>query len=248
MRIAPIATACSFVALLLGACDGTEASEDPKPAAAAAMQLEAKPLEPGKTAASFRLQTVVELVKGKEVTDAPALETMINDPEAELNAVDLDEDGVTDFVEVIEEKKGGKTTLKFRAIPSSKKDAPVAKVGVVIATVTLEIEAEKTIVVHGTYTEHVEHDVHIHVYHHEEPVVFEHGVVVVSEGCFFHYVFVFEHEPYHGHFHHVVIDVDVHAVPDIHQVHVHTKHKKHKKHKGHGHGRGHGRGDIVVTW
>lgn len=246
MRIAPIATVCSFLALLLGACDETAATEDTKPTTASAMQLEAKPLEPGKTAASFRLQSVVELVKGKEVADAPALETKINDPEAELNAVDLDADGVTDFVEVIEEKKGGKTTLKFRAIPSSKKDAPAAKVGVVLATVTLEIEAEKTLVVHGTYTEHVEHDVHVHVYHHEEPVVFEHGVIVVPEDCFYHYVFVFEHEPYHGHFHHVVIDVDVdvHHVPEVHHVHVHKKHKKHKKHKGHGHGRG----GVVVTW
>jgi hypothetical protein len=202
-------------------------------------------LEPGKTAASFQLATVVELVKGKEVPDAPALETKINDPEAKLNAVDLDDDGVTDFVEVIEEKQGGTTTLEFRAIPSSKKGKPAAEVGVVIATVTLEIEAEKTIVVHGAYTKHIDHDVHVHVYHHEEPVVFEHGVIVVSEDCFYHYVFVFVHEPYHGHFHHVVIDVDVHDVHDVHvhDIHVH-KHKKHKKHKGHGHGHG----GVVVTW
>lgn len=244
MRIADIATACSLVALLFGACDETVATDSTKAAPAAAMQLEAQPLEPGKTATSFQLQTVVELVKGKEIADAPALETKINDPDAKLNAVDLDDDGVTDFVEVIEEEQGGTTTLKFRAIPSSKKDAPAAKVGVVIATITLEIEAEKTIVVHGAYTEHIEHDVTVHVYHHEEPVVFEHGVVVVPAGCFYHYVFVFDHEPYHGHFFHVVIDV--HDVPDVH--HVHVKHKKHKKHKGHGRGHGHGGGGIVVTW
>jgi hypothetical protein len=211
------------------------------------------PLEPGKTAASFQLSAVVELVKGKEIADAPALETKINDPDAKLNAVDLDDDGVTDFVEVIEKKKGGTTTLEFRAIPSSKegKKLEPAKVGVVIATVTLEIEHEETIIVHGAYTEHIHHDATIHVYHHEEPVVYEHGVVVLPVGCFYHYVFVFDHEPYHGHHHHVVIDVhhvpEVHLVPEVHHVHVHKKHKKHKhkhkKHKGH-----HGHGGIVVTW
>jgi hypothetical protein len=250
MRTAHIPTACLFLALLSGGCDETAASasvpDSPQADPAAPTPPETAKLEPGKTAASFRLQSVVELVKGKEVADAPALETTINDPDAGLNAVDLDADGVTDFVEVIEEQKGGKTTLKFRAIPSSKQDQPAAKVGVVIATVALEIEKEETIVVHGTYTEHIEHDVHVHVYHHEEPVVFEHGIVVLPVGCFFHYVFVFDHEPYHGHFHHVVIDVH-HDVPEVHHVHVHKKHKKHKhkKHKGHGHGHGHG---VVVTW
>jgi hypothetical protein len=205
-------------------------------------------LVPGKTAASFQLQAVVELVKGSEVADAPALETKINDPEAKLNAIDLDDDGVTDFVEVIEEKQGGKTTLEFRAIPSSKQGKP-AEVGVSIATVSFEIEDETKIIVHGAYSGHIEHDVELHVYHHEEPVVYEHGLLVVPAGCFFHYVFLHEHDPYHGHFHYVVIDthVDTHvdAHVDVH-VHKHKKHKKHKHKKHKGHGRGHG--GVVVTF
>jgi len=246
MRITHVPTVCCSLALLLGACDKREVSDSTQAAPTAEAQVVAE-LEPGKTAASFRLPAVVELVKGNEVGDAPALETKINDPEAELNAVDLDGDEITDFVEVIETKQGGATTLEFRAIPSSKKGKPAADVGIVIATITLAIEHEDTIVVHGAYTKHIDHDVEIHVYHHEEPVVFEHGVVVVPVGCFYHYVFVFEHDVYHGHFHHVVIDVDVHEV-DVHHVHTHKKHKKHKKHKGHGHGHGHGHGGIVVTW
>lgn len=248
MRIAHASTACSFIALLLGACDESDASVSTKAAPTAATQA-AMPLTPGKTAASFQLQAVVELVKGNEVGDAPALETKINDPEAKLNAVDLDDDGITDFVEVIEKKQGQATTLEFRAIPSSKQDKAAAQAGVVIATVALEIENETTIVVHGAYSEHVEHDRAIHVYHHEEPAVYEHGVVVVPAGCFYHYAFVFDHEPYHGHFHYVVIDAhDVHVVPEVHhvpEVHVYKQHKKHKKHKKH---KGHGRGGVVVTW
>jgi hypothetical protein len=220
MRIDPIATACLSLALLLGACD---TSSDSTKTTGAATQL-----EPGKTAASFQLQTVVELVKGDEVADAAALEVKINDPDAKINAVDLDGDGNTDFVEVIEKKKDGKTTLEFRAVPSSKSDKPASKVGIVIATITLEVESEKTIVVHGAYTDPIEHDVTIHVYHHEEPVVYEAGVVVVADSCFYHYVFVDVHDAYHGHYFHIVIDTP--------HVHVHKKHKKHKKHKGHWHG------------
>jgi hypothetical protein len=250
MRIAHLPIACSLLALLIGACDEGEASTATKtaPAATPTTEVAVMPLEPGKTAASFQLPAVVALVRGNEVADAPALETKINDPDAKLNAVDLDDDGVTDFVEVIEKKQGAATTLELRAIPSSKdtKQHEPAEVGVVIATVTLEIEDEEKIIVHGAYTEHIHHDATIHVYHHEEPVVYEHGVVVLPVGCFYHYIFVFDHEPYHGHFHHIVIDV--HHVPDVHHIHVHKKHKKHKKHKGHGKGHGHGHGGVVVTW
>jgi len=248
MSIRHIATACSFLALLVGACDKSEATDAAQatptaaPQSAAMQTATTMKLEPGKSAASFQLQAVVELVKSSEVADAAALETKINDPDAKLSAVDIDGDGVTDFVEVIEKKKGDATTLEFRAIPSSKKGKAAVQAALVIATIELAIEHETTIVVHGAYTEHIDHDVTIHVYHHEEPVVYEHGVIVVPVGHFFHYVFVLDHEPYHGHFHYVLIEVV--DVPEVHHVHVHKKHKKHKKHKGHPHGRG----TVVVTW
>lgn len=230
MRTPIILAAALPLALLFGACDATEESKTTDEAKAAA----AAELEPGKTAASFRLQAVVELVKGDTVADAKALEAKINDPEAELNAVDLDDDGETDFVEVVEVRSNGETTLEFRAIPSSKKDKPAKEVGVVIAELELELKDKEALVVHAVYTQHIDHDVEVHVYHHEEPIEYEHGALVVADGCFYHYVFVHEHEPYHGHHHYIVVEaphVDVH-IDHKHHKHKHHKHKGHK-HKGH---------------
>ena len=125
MRIPSSLPAISVSLLLLGACDTKDGSTDTDAAAKAkaeASAASAGPLEPGATAASFQLQAVVELVQGDTVADAAALEAKLNDPEAKLNAVDLDDDGVTDFVEVVEVSDGDGTKLEFRAIPSSKKD------------------------------------------------------------------------------------------------------------------------------
>jgi hypothetical protein len=225
-----LASMCSV--LMLGAC--TPKSGDSADGVAV--------LQPGKTAASLRLDAVVELVEGEAIADAQSLETKINDPEAGLSAVDIDEDGEVDFIEVVEVSKNGKTTLELRAIPSSKKDQDVAKVAVPVATVDLHIEKKQTIIVHAVYTEHIEHDETIHVYHHEFPANYEHGVLVVEQGCFFHYAFVLPHEVYLGHHHVVIIEAPQH----------HFKHKKHKKHgKHHGKHKGHhgyGHGTVVVTY
>lgn len=232
MKFERLTTACLSLLLCLAACD---AKDEASPTTAADLQ-------PGKTAASLRLDAVVALVEGDTIADAKALEIQLNDPAAKLHAIDLDGDGKTDFVDVIERRKDGKTTLELRAIPSSEqKSENLAKVSVVVATLELEAKPEH-VVVHATYSEHIEHDATLHVYHHEIPATYEKGVLVVATGCFFHYAFVHEHEVYVGH-HHVVVDVHV-------DHHVHVKHKKHKhhkhkgKHKGHGHG-GHG---VVVTW
>jgi hypothetical protein len=208
-------------------------------------------LEPGKTAASLHLQTVAEQLEGNEFADVVALEAKLNDPEAGLSAVDVDEDGVIDFVQVVEQRKGDKTVLVLQAIPSSKKGEDVSKIAVEVAQIELEVKdakaEEKTIIVHATYTEHIHHDPEIHVYHHEVPVVVSHGTLVLAEGCFFHHVFVVEHDLYHGHHGGVVVEVH-------HEVHheVHYKHKKHKKHHkhhgGHGHGHGHGGGGVVISF
>jgi hypothetical protein len=212
-------------------------------------------LEPGKTAASLQLHTVAEQLEGNEFADVVAVEAKINDPEAGLSAVDIDEDGVIDFVQVVEQRKGDKTVLVLQAIPSSKKGEDVSKIAVEVAQIELEVkdaevknadakDAGKTIVVHATYTEHIHHDPEIHVYHHEVPVVVEHGTLVLAEGCFFHHVFVVEHEVYHGH-HGGDVVIEVHH--DVHHEVHHYKHKKHKKHHKHhgGHGDGHG---VVISF
>jgi hypothetical protein len=230
MPIRRLMFACVCSVLLLGAC--TPKSEQADNGTAV--------LQPGKTAESLRLYTVAELVEGNSIADAKSLEAKLNDPEAGLSAVDIDDDGEVDFIEVVEVKKGGKTTLELRAIPSSKKDEDVAKVAVLVATVDLHVENQETIIVHATYTEHIEHDVNVDVYHHEVPATYEHGVLVVEEGCFFHYAFVLEHEVYLGHHHVVIIEAP-------HHYYKHKKHRKHKKHKGH-HDHGHGHGGVVVTF
>jgi hypothetical protein len=223
--IARLVVACLSLASL-AACTGKEAKE------AAATEL-----EPGKTAASLQLYAVAKQLEGNEVADVVALEAKINDPDAGLSAVDIDEDGVIDFVQVVEKKKGDKTVLVLQAIPSSKKDEDVSKIAVEVAKIELEVkETEKTIVVHATYTEHIHHDPEVHVYHHEVPVVVEHGVLVLEEGCFFHHVFIVEHDLYVGHHGHVVVEV--------HHEHHHHKHKKHHK-KHHKHHGGHG---VVIEW
>lgn len=232
---------CVPLLLLLGACDD-KAAEQTAPVVATEVAPEAKPeadfeLQPGKTAASLQLQAVVELVQGDTIADAKALEIMLNDPAAKLHAVDLDGDGVTDFVEVVEVQQGGKTILELRAIPSSKQDQDAAKVAVLVAKVELHVAKvadHEQIIVHATYTDHIEHDAVIHVYHHEQPAIYEHGVLVLTSGCFFHYVFVLEHELYLGHHSYLVII----EAPHHHYVKPkkHKKHKKHKhkhKHKGH---------------
>jgi hypothetical protein len=210
-------------------------------------------LEPGKTAASLQLHTVAEQLEGNEIADVVALEAKINDPEAGLSAVDIDEDGVIDFVQVVEKREGDKTVLVLQAIPSSKKGEDVSKIAVEVARIELEVkdaevktadakDADKTIVVHATYTERIHHDPEIHIYHHEVPVVVAHGTLVVAEGCFFHHVFVVEHDLYHGHHGDVVIEVH----HDDHHKHKHHKHKGHGKGHGHGHGHGNDHGGVVI--
>lgn len=230
--LASLAVCCLSTASLAACTNGS----DTKP------QEVASQLEPGKTAASLQLNIVAEQLQGSEYADVVALEAKLNDPESGLSAVDIDEDGVIDFVQVVEKHEGDKTVLVFQAIPSSKKGEDVSKIAVEVAQIELEVkdvaakEAEKTIVVHATYTEHIHHDPAIHIYHHEVPVVVEHGTLVLVEGCFFHHVFVVEHELYHGHHGDVVIEVHHDHHKHKHHKHKHHKHKHHKHHGDHGHG------------
>ena len=255
MKAIEIATARSvFIAHLMVGCLslGSLAGCTGKDDDAKSDEATATELEPGKTAASLQLHVVAEQLEGNEIADVVALEAKINDPEAGLSAVDIDEDGVIDFVQVVEKRKGDKTVLVLEAIPSSKKDEKASKVAVEVARIELEVkdaavktDTEKTIVVHATYTEHIHHDPEIHVYHHEVPVVVAHGDLVLVEGCFFHHIFVVEHDVYVGHHGDVVIEIhhDHH-----HHKHKHHKHKHHKhKHHKHKHHDDHGPG-VVITW
>jgi hypothetical protein len=83
-------------------------------------------------AAEFDLETVVGLLKTKQVKDAEELQKKINDPESGINNVDLDGDKMVDFVTVKEERHSDtQRQLDFLAFPSSKSGAdptPIASV------------------------------------------------------------------------------------------------------------------------
>jgi hypothetical protein len=83
-------------------------------------------------AAEFDLETVVGLLKTKQVKDAEELQKKINDPASGINNVDLDGDKMVDFVTVKEERHSdSQRQLDFLAFPSSKGGAdptPIASV------------------------------------------------------------------------------------------------------------------------
>src|SRR5690242_20560241 len=148
MKVIDLFLVCSLSVTSLAACTS---AGDAKPDAVATQ------LEPGKTAASLQLNLVAEQLQGSEVADVAALEAKINDPEAGINAVDIDEDGVIDFVQVVEKRKGDKTVLVLQAIPSSKKGENASKIAVEVARIELDVKKAdpktggKVIVVHATY-------------------------------------------------------------------------------------------------
>lgn len=225
---------CASLVVMLAGCD-------PAPEPTHTAETVARRAPTGKTAEAFDLAAITKLIEANEVHDAKEIEEKINDPSTGINALDLDEDGVTDLVEVIESRDNSKATLELRAIPSSKLgDDPKAQPehakehGVVIAKLEILLNPPaQTVSVHASFTAHIEHDPEVHVYDHDFAVVVEDGTLHVDEGHLFFYLFVFEHEFYLGHYHHHHHHIDVH----VYEKPVHYKHKKHKKSKGWKHGK-----------
>jgi hypothetical protein len=81
-------------------------------------------------AADFDLETVVGLLKTKQVKDADELQKKVNDPESGINNVDLDGDKMVDFIAVKEERQGdNQRQLDFLAFPSSKNGSDPTPIG-----------------------------------------------------------------------------------------------------------------------
>jgi hypothetical protein len=69
------------------------------------------------TPQDFSLDTVVSLLKSG-VSDGPTLEQKINDPSTGINNIDVDQDGKTDYVNVVEAQIPSGKKMEFVAHPS----------------------------------------------------------------------------------------------------------------------------------
>jgi hypothetical protein len=133
------------IAVAVTACSGRKDYRSPGPVKA---QVEYK-----MEAAEFDLETVVGLLKTKQVKDAEALQKKINDPESGINNVDLDGDKMVDFVTVKEERHSdSQRQLDFLAFPSSKSGADPTP----IASVSFQIgQDNQQLTVAGAYPSYV---------------------------------------------------------------------------------------------
>jgi hypothetical protein len=109
-------------------------------------------------AAEFDLETVVGLLKTKQVKDAEALQKKINEPASGINNVDLDGDKMVDFVAVKEERHSEtQRQLDFLAYPSSKNGGdptPIASVSFQIGQDNGQDHQQLTVV--GAYPSYVD--------------------------------------------------------------------------------------------
>jgi len=112
------------LAVAVGACNSRKDYRSPGPVTTK--------VEYKMDAAEFDLETVVGLLKTKQVKDAEELQKRVNAPESGINNVDLDGDKMVDFIAVKEERHGdSQRQLDFLAFPSSKNGSdptPVASV------------------------------------------------------------------------------------------------------------------------
>ncbi len=177
------------------------------------------------TAEMLDLDAAVGLVKSGKVKDAAALEKRINDPKSNLAKVDIDGDGVIDFIQVVESRDGDEVNYELRAVPSTKMKAEAA---VTIASIAVVADrSASTIKVRATYTDVVvKHDAHVFEY--SLDATWDGDVVVVVGAPFFGWAYS-EHEIYVG----VYVHEEWIVVPGIvtHQGKV-KKHKFKKRHKG----------------
>lgn len=191
------------------------------------------------------LDASVDLIKSGKVKDARELEKRLNDPKSKLAKIDIDGDGIIDFIQVVEVREDDDISFELRVIPSTKMDADYA---VTVATIAVVSDRESSkVTVRATYTAVVEHH-DVYVYEYAVPATWEGDVIVVADAPFFGWVYG-SHDVYVG----VYVHEEWIAVPGVVFVDVHHgKFKKHKfkKHKFKGHkGKGHkGKGKIKIKF
>ncbi len=240
------------------ACDDAEKSEETAEASAEASASDPEARAEGSTKlvakADFDLEAVNYMVRKGKVKNAKALEKKINSKKEGINKIDIDGDGKTDTIAVVEVRKEGKTTFEIKVLPSSKKDQKKdPEVYVTVAFIALdELEDDGKIKVEVYYADVVEHT-EKDFYSFEFEATFKEEEVVVEDAVFVSWVYtsrpVYVSSSYHvevhieeegcwppGHCKHVVWGpvhhghVEIYFGPSGHYHHV--KHKKHKKWHG----------------
>lgn len=95
------------------------------------------------SAEAFKLGEVTTLIQAGEIETAEELELAVNDPEADINTLDIDLDGKIDMVEVVEVRGDARVDFQMRVIPSSKASVEhafeLATASVVAARATSEV-------------------------------------------------------------------------------------------------------------
>ncbi len=72
------------------------------------------------SAEAFKLGSVTTLIQSGTIETAEELELAVNDPESDINTLDIDLDGKIDHVEVVEVREDARVDFQMRVIPSSK--------------------------------------------------------------------------------------------------------------------------------
>lgn len=170
---------------------------------------------------AFKLERVTALIEAGEIETAEELELAVNDPEAEINRIDVDADGEVDHVEVVEVRGDAKVDFEMRVIPSSRATVvhavPLATASVVAARATSQISFSASFSAGVSFTGGASASTHVHSF--VAPATFSASAVVVAQPLLA-WVFVAERPVYHS----VYIEADSGKwIPPGHLKHGHWK-------------------------
>lgn len=200
---------------------------------------------------AFKLVEVTALVQSGTIETAEELELAVNDPEAELNRLDIDADGQVDHVEVVEVRGEERVDFQFKVIPSSRAtvvhavDLATASVVANRASSEVSFSANFSAGVHFSAGASVQAEMLSFV----APAQFEASAVVVAQPLLA-WALVLDRPVYHS----VHIEHGTGKwIPPGHLKHGHWKATgglppghAHGHGKLHGHGHGHGHGHVEV--
>ena len=132
---------------------------------------------------AFKLGEVTALVQAGKIESAADLELAINDPEADINHVDIDVDGKIDHVQVVEVRQDARVDFQLRVIPSSRStvehSVELATASVAAVKATREVSFSASFSAGVGFTGGA--SAHAEVYSFVAPARFEAGAVIVTQ-------------------------------------------------------------------
>ncbi len=131
----------------IAGCNSSQPTYAPRPPVVTAPQAPTTVVQQAPTISteSFNLGTVVGLLKSNQVSDADALQRIVNDPSSGINNVDVDGDGQIDMIAVQETQTGNGRRFEFIVYPSSQDGQNPTTV----ASVTLIVQGPQVVVQAG---------------------------------------------------------------------------------------------------